>query len=329
MFRSVLLAALGAAVVAVVSQTASAQVYYLFPGSTVEGDLERGAGFYLMGLGQYNLNTSFAYSMWTDTVLRQEAAIEAGARERARSFWWRQQRRVNAANEAYEAIRSRLSERPEPADILRGDALNVLVWEISRATRVSPSSLRAAKVAVPGGAIERAPLFLARDDVVISATRLTTRREWPLLLRGPGFDGAFSAYHRAIDLALESAGKGTLRLEAVDAVDQALVALRRRVVRLSPGCDPEKALDAETFLKDLTRAVKFLRAARAVAIFSRIEGYAGTTVGELVEFLTQSQLQFAPATTPQERELYASLHPLLASQRDLLLGRPVIRETAK
>jgi hypothetical protein len=318
MSRYVLTVSLTAVLFTTATRPASAQDYFLYPGSTVAGDADRGAGFFLIGLGQYNLNTAIACSIWTETVFKQEAAIEANAQYHAQAYSQKQQRKATGTSQSLEAIRARLNERPEPADIYRGDALNVLVREIAGLTRMSPSLLRATRVAIPGGSVDRAPWLLVQSGVVISTTRLTNRKEWPVLLREPAFDGAFAAYHGVVDSAMEAAARGTLRLNEVEAVDRAIGRLQIMISDQSPRSHPEALRDARTFLEGLERSSRFLHTVRSGRLLAEIEAYGGTSAGDLVEFMTRSQLQFAPASTPQERDLYAMLHPLLVRQRDLL-----------
>ncbi|WP_165227623.1 hypothetical protein [Aquisphaera insulae] len=318
MTRSFLKASLLVASIATATSNASAQYEVLFPGSTVGGDESRGAGFLFMGLGQYNLNTALAHSVWTDTILRQEWAIEANAQYHARAYARQKQQKALSTSRSLAEIQARQLSRPEPSDIYRGDALNAVVREIADLTRMSPSLLRATKVPVPGGSVDRAPWLLAQDGVVISTTRLTNRKEWPVLLREPAFDRAFDAYHKAIDAAMEAAARGTLGAGDIDSVDRALDGLRTRISDLTPSSHPESVRDARTFLDGLVSSARFLHAVRSGKLLAELEGYGGTTAGDLVEFVTRSRLQFAPATTPQERDLYAMLHPLLVRQRDLL-----------
>ncbi|QEH36262.1 hypothetical protein OJF2_48220 [Aquisphaera giovannonii] len=323
MSRFVLALSLAAALFTASARTAPAQ-YVVYPGSTVGGDESRGAGLYLMGLGQYNLDAAYAHSVWTDTVLRQEWAIHDNARYWSRVHAERTRNKAAATSRSLEAIRNRLNTRPEPSDIDRGDALNALIREIAELSQMSPSLLNATKVAIPGGSVDGTPWLLAQDGVVLSTTRLTDRKEWPVLLREPAFDGAFAAYHAAIDAAMDAAARGELRPADVDAVDRTLDRLRRQLAGSAPAEHPEAVRDARTYLAGLADSARFLHTVRSGSLLAEIDGYGGTSAGDLVRFMTRSRLQFAPARTPRERELYATLHPLLVRQRDLL--RPDGRE---
>jgi hypothetical protein len=46
-----------------------------------------------------------------------------------------------------------------------------------------------------------------------------------------------------------------------------------------------------------------------------VMNYLGTSVADLLAFMQKHQLQFGKAETPQERELYQRLQPLLAQHR--------------
>jgi hypothetical protein len=307
-----------AAVFLLAGREVSAQFDVSGPGSTVAGDLGFGLGAYSTGLGIYNLDTAMGYSIWTDAVLRQNAALELGLWQQGRRYYLQRESRRKAIFSTQRSNQTRLTESPTESDVLRGDALNFLVRKIADLTVGSPSLLRLARVRVPGGTMERAPLVLPSVGVIVSSTRMTAREEWPLVFRGPAFDRPVLAYHHAIDQALEAVSNGSLQSETVEAVALALDQLEVTLNEL-PGAEPATDRnEAYAFLRDLDRSVQFLRNIRAERVLNEILTYGGTTVGDLIAFLSRSNLQFGPAETPAERALYRALYPLLAQQYAIL-----------
>jgi hypothetical protein len=284
----------------------------------VAGDLGFGLGAYSTGLGIYNLDTAMGYSIWTDAVLRQNAARELGFWQQGRRYYLQRESRRKATVSTQRSNEARLTENPTESDVIRGDALNVLVRKIADLTVASPSMLRLARVRVPGGTIERAPLLLPSVGLIVSSTRLTARDEWPLIFRGPAFDRPVLAFHHAIDKALDAVSNGSLQPETVEAVALAVQQLEVTLTELPGGEAPPDRNEAYGFLRDLDRSVQFLRNVRAERVLNEVLTYGGTTVGDLIAFLTRSNLQFGPAETPAERDLYRALYPLLAQQYAIL-----------
>jgi hypothetical protein len=239
-----------------------------------------------------------------------------------RQYWDRVAREKKRSADAQTTSLSRLTDQPGDADITRGSALNALLRKLADQTTISPSSLRSVKVAVPGGTVEKAPLMFAAAGVVISAGRLAAHEGWPLLLRSPAFESERDEYDRAIDRALEDVSNGTLEGEAVTRVDLAIVQLSRRLKESGNDANPADVREAAEFLRRLSQTAQPLRSVKAERVLAGLMSYGGTTVDDLVEFLTRSKLQFSPAETPEERDLYRSLHRLLAQQWDAFKAKP-------
>src|SRR6185437_1314632 len=102
-----------------------------------------GMGYYALGAGQYNLDTAEAASINTDTVMRWNefmflSQMEANKREYQRMA--HRQRRDSATGEA---IYQRLRDNPNEGDIRSGNALNVILDQVTD-PRISNSALRIA-----------------------------------------------------------------------------------------------------------------------------------------------------------------------------------------
>lgn len=302
------------------------QYLVLYPGSTVHGDWTRGEGVFYMGLGQFNLHTAMALSIDSDRLIREATVMNLAAEQAARNERSRLANQIKRAKRAQSETLARHVEAPTVLDVSSGDALNALVRKLADLGGASPSTLRAATVPVPGGTIEQAPLMLASKGVTISRSRLLDRGEWPILLRTGTFDLAFREYRQAVEQALERANQLALRVEDVARVDQSAQALKGRLEKVAPEANPADAREARAFLRHVEHAVAFLHIPQAETALSEMLTYGGTTVGDLVEFLTRSKLQFSPAVTPSEQRLYRVLHPLLARQWQTLQATTVAQK---
>ena len=79
-------------------------------------------------------------------------------------------------------------------------------------------------------------------------------------------------------------------------------------------------LDAKKQLNELKNSVDILKHQKVERTLGEIDRYSGTTVNDLRIFMHKYNLTFAPADSPEERQLYPDLHASLVQQRDKLKG---------
>ena len=150
-------------------------------GSSLQGDMARGLGYYAAGRGTLDVDDAVAGSVNTDTVMRWNqylylSQIQANHNERLRL----RQRTARDAS-AVDAVKARASE-----DVDSGNALNTALDQISD-PRVHSSSLRLATTKIPGKLIRAIPFVNATEAVTISLDQLTAENGWPVALRAPEF----------------------------------------------------------------------------------------------------------------------------------------------
>jgi hypothetical protein len=308
---------------------ASAQFGYVGPGSTAEGDIARGYGVLARGygalydgLGRYNVNSAIGRSIDTDTMIRWNQYVYESIKEANRLSALQRYADRQRALRNYADIRKRIRDYPNASDLMHGDALNLLLEDMLD-PKIGPSALRSVRIPLRGGSVQRIPFQYAQLGGVISLRQLTVEDGWPLPLRAAAFDAERKAYLRAVDTVLEQDLKKKLTPEAVKAVSQAVAALRAKVNATIPETDQTFYVQAQAFLKQLDQSARMLQVPLVEDVLAELETYPGTTVADLLEFMQRFNLRFSPADTPSERELYHTLYPLLAKQRDGLgLRRP-------
>src|SRR5258708_6703628 len=100
-------------------------------GSTVGGDTARGMGVFAAGAGAYNQQTAQARSMNANTAMQVNDYMYAiNQRNAATERQILAQRQANV-NETADAMTKRLRNNPTPRDIRSGDALNVVLEDLS------------------------------------------------------------------------------------------------------------------------------------------------------------------------------------------------------
>src|SRR5262249_54477264 len=138
----------------------------------------------------------------------------------------------------------------------------------------------------------------------------------PPLLRRPEFD-ADRARLRALAAGIrgqvEAEGKpqpATLE-EARKVIAAARTKLESTVKKDTPGY-PE----AERHLKALTGLTRMLETPAIDVLLAGVEKRPDATLGELLTFMNAFNLQFGPANTPHQRQIFETLYPMLVKVRD-------------
>jgi hypothetical protein len=284
-------------------------------GSTVPGDIFRGEGVLLMGLGQYNIATATAASINTDTLIRWNQYVYLSLEEDLRKKYLSRMARQAHDNGAHRKLMQRLREQPDLADLRNGDALNMVLVQLID-PRVSPSNYRGTIVPLSGDTIRKIPFQYAPRAATFSMERLIGKREWPLSMRGEAFAASRRAYEKAVDAAIDQDVEGKLTGDAVQAIEAAVDELRAEVERTIPQSSRDDYNQARNHVKRLAEAPRFLRERAVERAIAEIETYPGTSVGDLLQFMQKHNLRFGVAETPQETELYARLFASLREQRD-------------
>jgi hypothetical protein len=286
-------------------------------GATVQGDIARGSGFYLMGAGQYNRDTAIANSINTDTALRWnqywwEAQLAANRAERARLA--RRQARDSGAGAA---IEKRILDSPAAGDIENGDALNAALDQITD-PRIHGSALRLATSKVPAKAIRAIPFVNASEAITICLDRLTTAEGWPVAFLDAKFDDDRKAYTQAIEKALEEDRDGDLKPHTIQEVRTALARLRTKLEAAPPADKVERA-EAENYLKTLFAMTRMLDRADYDKLLAELDKVEETSLGSLLSFMHTFNLRFGPAKSPTQRAAYDELYPLIDAHRDRMM----------
>jgi hypothetical protein len=300
--------------------------------ATAGGDEARGLGMLAAGAGQYNLQTAQAENINAQTAMQWNqyiylSSLEAGRRQREK-----QAARRGLVNETADTIYKRLRENPTEADIMRGDAMNAALDDIT-GPKVYAQALKKAKVPLPGTLIRQIPFNYAAAALTTSVDDLTENGP-PELLKGPEFD-ADRATLRGIRQKLRE------QAESEQPLDQALVEQAESIIkglrdkiRANPDKYPRntpRVVAAERYLKGVYGLLTMLETPAIDVLLAGVEKRPDTTLGDLLAFMQSFNLRFGPTRTPQQRTIYAQLYPALDSLRDEIVasGVPPVDPGAK
>jgi hypothetical protein len=312
------------------------------PGSTPEGDLLRGQGQFLKGMGWYELNsakanainakTEMEWRRWNDQLYKDyQSEREAHLQKRARLTKAQQE----AARKKYEEREIRLRTSPTSEDIVKGDALNALLVDLS-APSISPSSWRYAKIplpadlSIPSLAFRFAPKpgvkgaqELSRGVIALARLDTINGNRWGRVLSMNGLSTERKAYDAAYAKVRDECLKGNLSLEAPLGLNRAIAELRVRAGIMVP-IENGFRTAAIRAVDDLRDAATLFHADTidfAQEMIADTQHHNAETVGELLAFMRKYRLMFASAEkTLGGGEMYGRLYALIREQKEMLTG---------
>jgi len=226
------------------------------------------------------------------------------------------EQRKEKINNSQASIHKRLSENPSDRDITNGDALNVILDQLT-APKVYKTSVRYAKTHLSPKMIRGIPFTYASEAVTIALDQMTSDQDWPLLLRSKQFDKERNAYSAAIDEAVKEDDTGDLTPETIQRVESAIRALWARVTAVPPGTAGRE--EAVRHVKAMGAITKMLKSPALEQIIAGVDKYDGATTGDLLAFMHTFNLRFGVGRTPQQQALYRDLYLALDTQRDQIL----------
>jgi hypothetical protein len=302
---------------------------------TPAGDIARGQGAYLKGLGTFNLNTAQANSINVDATIRWKEDLRRIQREK----WELDARRLSGKKLKLEDVQQQQRERerklrvdPTSSDVEKGDALNVLLYDLTDPS-IKQSDWSSKAVSLPPGTSVKDLVFrftpqsgssktsAALSKGVIALSRLDIKGRWPTFMEIPALEAEKTAYENAYAKVRDRLLAGQFDLKAVLEMDRTLDALKSKVTSSVPA-ERDYRTQALKFVDDLRDSTLLFDAETvdyAKDILNDTRDHDATTVAELVSFMLKYRLQFASAErSPSARELYPRIYQALREQADKL-----------
>jgi hypothetical protein len=298
--------------------SARAQALWVGRGSTPQGDYLRGVGAAAFGLGVLEVDAAQANAINTATAIQwNEYVTMYFARENAEKALFRQAQHEKRERD-WKAIRERIKTSPEERELMNGEALNALLGQLND-PRIHESSYRSVRVPLPSDIVRHIPFRIDEEAAEFSMLRLIPRGKgkWPVAFQDPRFDYDRRVYEQAVDAALEQQLSGKMTLDAIVRVKEAIEGLSR-ALDASTLPDKELYLRARTRIKVLREQAKLLDSDKVERVVGEIDGFAGTTVNDLREFMQRHKLRFGATADDEERRLYPTLYEALLTQKLLV-----------
>ena len=270
-----------------------------------------GLGAFARGKGAYLLDKAQADAINVETMTKWNKAL------RARQAAIREDQEKEAARR--QAARN---ERVERRNLSEGTALNNLLAQIFD---VDPTAARSGRANAPisMSAIREIPFEWDSEAISLCLDQMTGNSSLPASLMAPAYEQEHNALRAAVHAALEEDAKGTVSIETVKRINEAVSKLRsafmKNTSRFDRGYD-----DALTYLTTMATLSRLLNDPSMRRFLEELKSNEGRTVGELIAFMDSYNLRFGRATTNRQLEIYTRLMPILTGIRDSIRTERVV-----
>jgi hypothetical protein len=281
-------------------------------GSTPQSALARGLGYFNMGRGAYNEQTAVAQSINADTLMRWNQYAYQSHLTASNNYAARLVAQHNRINRARAEIYDQLRTHPTTYDIVKGDALNLLLDTLTNPSS-GGSTVSRIKTPLRHELIPQIPFAYASEGITVCLAQMTEYRDWPIALKVDDFKPERDELRRTVSAALERDKEGDLDPATIEAVQHAIDQLRLKFTKLVPPSNPDY-VPAHDTIKALAGLTKMLYSPKVEEILAELEDYQGTTLGDLLCFMQAFNLRFGSANSFRQRQIYLKLYPMLAEQ---------------
>ena len=279
-----------------------------------------GLGMLSIGQGKYLESEAKATSMNLDTKIK----------------WNKEMRRLKLIAEADKKRKAAVAADVKEVtnrerDVVTGVTANRILDQILEGNTEEVISYLN-KTALNPKIIKEIPFETSSEALSLCLHNMTTPDNVPNLLKGDNFAEAREDVRKAVEAILKEDLDGKISSKNLDQLEASLKALRTKFEKEAPKFSLDYAT-ADRQLRAATSLTRLLREPQYQKLLSKLETYEGTTVGDLVAFMSSFNLRFAAPTNDRQREIYTQLTPILASVpvKDVNLTTPNVsaEESAK
>ena len=284
-------------------------------GQTVAGSAMQGMGVLAAGAGQYNVQTAQANAINANTAMQYNQYLYESKLEGERIYHERLARDKSREAKGSQAVAARLRDNPTEGDIARGDALNVVMNELTDPKLYEKALYYAGRMKVGGEQIRDIPFNYASAAISISVHQLTQGGAPPILRTDPRFAEDRTALRAiAAELRKEGDETGIHKPETIQKAKDQILATKAKVEATLKKGTPDRTA-ADKFIKALYGFMKMMETPAVDVLLAGVEKHPEASLGDLMKFMTTFNLRFGVAETPRQRAVYTQLYPMLAQVR--------------
>ncbi len=283
-------------------------------GTTYAGSVAQGLGMFNIGAGIYNEKTAVANSINTDTVMRWNQYVYEAQKEATRQYYGRRDNQIAKNKDLFNAQVARIATNPDQRDIERGDALNVILDQLSD-PRIQRSTLRSADSSIDAQLVREIPFVNASEAITISLEQIRDASKWPRRLRDPRLAPEQKEFEALVVQARKEDEEGDVSLETLDKLRAVGTRINDKLIQM-PLENPAEDAEAQNFAKTILAMIRMLEKPKVEEVINELRKIDKTSVSNLLGFMHTFNLRFGVANTPEQRTAYTTLFPQMAQMRD-------------
>jgi len=219
---------------------------------------------------------------------------------------------------------ARSRNNPPTTEILSGKALNDLLADIQKLAGKEGASLRTFDVPLDEENLKRVNVSPSDGRGNIGLLKNEGKLTWPVALSGAEFKEQRERLNSLCQEAVKQAefnnavDAGTIR-QMIDDVS----AVQKELVRTGRELPPSQYIEAKTFLNNLDSSVSALQQRDVGNYFTGKYSLKGKTIPQVVKYMTEQGLRFAPSV-PGEEASYLAIYQALVNYD--LAAQPAMAE---
>jgi hypothetical protein len=277
--------------------------------------MARGMGVYNAGAGVYNMDTAAARSMNANTAMQVNQYMYEVNLNNAKHYYAESAKRQKDATQTTEKMYSRIHDNPNSYDIHNGDALNVVLDELTN-PQVYTQAVQGATQPIDSQLVRNIAFEYAANMITTSLDDLSANGVPDVLLTNPEFEPGRKAVRAEVTKARkELESQGQVSPETLANCRVAIKALHEKVDSVLPQGTRDRD-QADNYLKALYGLSKMLKSPPVDRFLMELKKLPSTTIGHLISFMHTFNLRFGAAKGPDQEAAYDQLYPRLVALRN-------------
>jgi hypothetical protein len=198
---------------------------------------------------------------------------------------------------------------PAPTEIYSGTSLNTILDQLKQ---MQARGVRGPTVPIGDDLLEQINVTTGTGGNV-GLLKNDGRLTWPLALSGPDFEAERKDLERNLPVAVSEVQKhGRVDRGRIKDMRSDVERMLERLARMIGELTPSQCIEAKRYLNQLNDGLRILETPDAVSYLTGKYKAQGRTVGDLVRYMSNKGLRFAPAVAGDE-SAYRALHQALTT----------------
>jgi hypothetical protein len=205
---------------------------------------------------------------------------------------------------------------PPASEILSADALNIVLDHL---IRMQASGVKGPSVALDESTLKQINVRPESRNGNVGLLKNETALKWPGVLQNATYEKERNRLERFIPKAVKGAAEGNVDPGTLKTIQDDLEKMQETVSLNINKMSTGKYIEAKRYLNQVEDAVRVFGQPDAIKYFNHTYEAKGKTVAELVNYMKEKGLRFAPAVATDDGA-YRALHSAMVNY-DLSLAQ--------